>query len=200
MKIKEAKYELTAVQPSQYPAGNLPEFAFAGRSNVGKSSVINSLLNRKNLARVGSKPGRTKEMNFYNIDNILRFVDLPGYGYAGVSKSKKSSWGEMAEVYLTTRKQLKAVILLVDIRHKPSADDIQMNEWLMINNVPYIVSATKSDKVKRGEIKNRLNEISSVLKLSEINKPITSSSVEKHGMNMLWEAIENNLKSDEIIL
>ncbi len=197
MKIKEANYEVTAVKPSQYPFGNLPEFAFAGRSNVGKSSVINALLNRKNLARVGSKPGKTREMNFYNIDNVLRFVDLPGYGYAGVSKTKKTSWGEMAEVYLTTRNQLRAVILLVDIRHKPSAEDIQMNEWLMINKVPYIVVATKSDKVKRGDIKARLDEISGVLKLSEENRPITSSSVEKQGMNMLWEAIENKIKSNE---
>lgn len=190
MKINEAFYEVTAVKTSQYPIGDLPEFAFVGRSNVGKSSLINFLTGRKNLARVSTKPGKTREMNFYNIDNTIRFVDLPGYGYAGVSKAKMSSWGPMAEEYFKTRKQFKAVVFLVDIRHKPSKDDVQMHEWLTSNDVPYIVVATKSDKVTRRDLNNRLHEISTVFKLSENNKPIPFSCVDKKGVELFWEKVE----------
>ncbi len=190
MKIKEAFYEVTAVKPSQYPIGDLPEFAFVGRSNVGKSSLINFLTGRKNLARVSTKPGKTREMNFYNIDNIIRFVDLPGYGYAGVSKAKMSSWGPMAEEYFKTRKQFKAVIFLVDIRHKPSKDDLQMHQWLTLNDIPFIVVATKSDKVSRSDLNNKLNDIGTAFELPENNKAIPISCVDKKGSDLFWEKVE----------
>ena len=141
--ISKARFELTAVKPEQYPASSLPEFALIGRSNVGKSSIINSLLNRKGIARVSSTPGKTREINFYNIDDKIYFVDLQGYGYANVSKEKKSTWGDIIEIYLTTRLQLRALIMLVDIRHKPSDYDKVMFDWLMAKGMPFLIVATK---------------------------------------------------------
>ena len=130
MEIRDASYEITAVKPEQYPKGLLPEVALVGRSNVGKSSVINALLNRKNLARVSSTPGKTRGINFYNIDQRLYFADLPGYGYAAVSKTMKASWDEMIGTYLHARDQLKLILMLVDIRHAPSKEDKMMYEWI----------------------------------------------------------------------
>ncbi|WP_303974615.1 ribosome biogenesis GTP-binding protein YihA/YsxC, partial [Streptococcus merionis] len=135
----------------KYPADALPEIAMAGRSNVGKSSFINGLLNRKNLARTSSKPGKTQQLNFYNIDDHLRFVDVPGYGYAKVSKTERAKWGKMIEEYLTSRENLRAVVSLVDMRHEPTADDVQMYEFLKYYDIPVIVVATKSDKIPRGK-------------------------------------------------
>ena len=153
MNLNNARYELTAVRSDQYPGGSIPEVAFVGRSNVGKSSIINALLNRKNLARVASTPGKTREINFYNIDDSMYLVDLPGYGYASVARDKKLSWGETIETYLNLRLQLKLVILLVDIRHKPSADDRMMYEWICERNAPHLVVATKSDKIPKSMVK-----------------------------------------------
>ena len=129
MNIQNASIKVSAVSPKQYPADNLPEIAFAGRSNVGKSSFINKMLNRRNLARTSATPGKTAQINFYNIDDTIYFVDLPGYGYAAVSKQEKKKWGLMMEEYLNTRENLRHTLLLVDSRHKPTADDVQMAEW-----------------------------------------------------------------------
>ncbi|HHV98395.1 MAG TPA: YihA family ribosome biogenesis GTP-binding protein [Clostridiaceae bacterium] len=187
--INNARFEITAVSPEQYPEGGLPEIAFVGRSNVGKSSIINALLNRNKLARVASTPGKTKEINFYNIDNSLRFVDLPGYGYASVSKSKKSSWGEIIETYLNTRNELKMLIMLVDIRHTPTSDDVLMHDWIQHSNLPYIVVATKADKISRNQLAGRLKDIRSALHTGENVQIIPFSSVSKQGRDEIWGKI-----------
>jgi GTP-binding protein len=184
--VNNAKYELTAVKPEQYPASILPEIAFIGRSNVGKSSIINTLLNRRNLARVASTPGKTREINFYNIDEKLYFVDLPGYGYAKVSKEKKSTWGEIIETYLYTRSQLKLVILLVDIRHAPSEDDKVMYEWILSHVVPHIVVATKADKIPRSQVNSKLQDIKTSLGILEGMTLIPYSSETKQGRDEIW--------------
>ena len=190
MIINNAKYELTAVKPEQYPVSHLPEIAFVGRSNVGKSSIINSLANRKSMARVGATPGMTREINFYNIDEKLYFVDLPGYGYASVSKSQKLDWGKVIETYLSTRNQLRLIIHLVDIRHEPTKDDVQMNQWLVHSNAPYIIVATKSDKISRSQVNVRLKEISKALELGVDTKVLPYSSENRHGKEELLKEIE----------
>ncbi len=190
MVLNNARFEITAVKPAQYPASNVPEVAFVGRSNVGKSSIINSLLNRKNLARVGAAPGKTREINFYNIDDSLYFVDLPGYGYASVSKGKKSTWFDIVETYLYSRLQLKLIIMLVDIRHAPSAEDKMMYDWLLANNVPHLIVASKSDKISRGQINPRLQEIVKVLGVKEGIAVIPFSSETKNGRDILLEHIQ----------
>ncbi|MDR2833758.1 MAG: ribosome biogenesis GTP-binding protein YihA/YsxC, partial [Streptococcaceae bacterium] len=145
MKVHNAQIVISAVKPEQYPETTMPEIALAGRSNVGKSSFINTLLDRKNLARTSSKPGKTQTLNFYNIEDVLHFVDVPGYGYAKVSKTERAKWGKMIETYLTNRENLKAVVSLVDMRHEPSQEDIQMYEFLKYYDIPVIVVATKAD-------------------------------------------------------
>ena len=191
MNLNNARYELTAVRPDQYPTNEIPEITFAGRSNVGKSSLINSLLNRRGLARVASKPGKTREINFYNIDDKIYFVDLPGYGYARVAKTIKSTWGEIIETYLTTRRQLSLIILLIDIRHSPTEDDVLMHNWLETIGIPYMVVATKLDKIPRAKVKERLLDIRQVLSLNEKIKIIPFSSETKQGRDELWEEINS---------
>ncbi|MCX7709679.1 MAG: ribosome biogenesis GTP-binding protein YihA/YsxC [Clostridia bacterium] len=191
MNLNNAKFELSAVKPAQYPATSVPEVAFAGRSNVGKSSIINTLLNRKSIARVGAAPGKTREINFYNIDQVLYFVDLPGYGYASVSKEKKSTWGAIIETYLNTRQQLKLIIMMVDIRHKPTEDDKMMYNWIVSNHLQHIVVASKADKISRGQIKARLQEISSTLGIEEGVTIIPFSSEKRTGKEELWNCINN---------
>ncbi|MFZ5986267.1 MAG: ribosome biogenesis GTP-binding protein YihA/YsxC [Bacillota bacterium] len=193
MNLNNARYELTAVRPEQYPKSSIPEITFVGRSNVGKSSLINSLLNRKNLARVASKPGKTREINFYNIDDKLYFVDLPGYGYARVSKSIKATWGEVIETYLTTRKQLKLAIMLVDIRHSPSEDDRLMHQWLVNTDKPHLIVATKLDKIPRSKVKERLLDIRQTLKLDEGVSIIPFSSETKQGKDELLNEIKTHI-------
>jgi GTP-binding protein len=188
--LRNPRYELTAVKPEQYPVNTIPEIAFVGRSNVGKSTIINTLLNRKKLARVSGTPGKTREINFYNVDDILYFVDLPGYGYASVSKEKKSSWGEFIETYLTIREQLKLIILLVDIRHEPSADDKQMYYWVMEKNIPHIIVATKADKIPRAQVHPRANEIRKSLQASQEINIIPYSSETRVGIEDIWKNIE----------
>lgn len=151
MKVHNAEIVISAVSPKQYPETDLPEIALAGRSNVGKSSFINTLIDRKNLARTSGKPGKTQTLNFYLIENALHFVDVPGYGYAKVSKTERAKWGEMIETYITSRKQLRAVVSLVDVRHDPSKEDIQMYDFLKYYGIPVIVVATKADKIPRGK-------------------------------------------------
>jgi len=150
MLIKSSQFIISAVSPQQYPEDNLPEIALVGRSNVGKSSLINTLINRRGLARTSSTPGKTQLLNFYLINNDFYFVDLPGYGYAKVDKGTKRSWGKMIETYLTERKNLVGVIQLVDARHPPTADDIIMQEWLQHQELPYFIVTTKIDKISRG--------------------------------------------------
>lgn len=189
MVIKTATYMLTAFKPEQYPNHQLPEVALVGRSNVGKSSLINALVNRKNLAKQSATPGKTRGLNFYDIDRRLYFVDLPGYGYAKVSKAEKEFWGRMIETYLNTRKQLNLIIMLVDIRHTPSTDDQMMYQWLTAWNKPNLVVATKLDKISRGQVKKRLDDIRSTLKMSDIEPVISFSAKTKQGRDEIWERI-----------
>ena len=193
MIVKNAKYELTAVRPDQYPVNTIPEVAFVGRSNVGKSSIINSLLNRKNLARVGATPGKTRELNFYNVDEVLYFVDLPGYGYASVSKGRKSSWGEFIETYLSSRGQLKMLIMLVDVRHLPSNDDKVMYEWIAHSKLPHIVVATKIDKIPRSQLQAKVSDIRKTLQMNNDIRVIPFSSVAKQGKDDVWSVIDGVL-------
>ena len=189
LNINNARFELTAVKPSQYPANNIPEMAFVGKSNVGKSSVINTLLNRKNLARVGSAPGKTRVINFYNIDDKAYFVDLPGYGYANVSKSDKSVWGKMIETYLHSRKYLELILMLVDIRHTPTDNDVLMYEWIRSYNLLHLIIAAKSDKIPRGRVNSRISDIRLTLSCTDEIPVIPFSSITKQGRDEIWEQI-----------
>lgn len=153
MKIIKSEYTASAVNPNQYPVGSQPEIALAGRSNVGKSSLINKFINRKALARTSSIPGKTQTLNFYNINDSWYFVDLPGYGYAKVSKDIKNTWGKFIEDYLTSRPQLIGIIQIVDIRHPPTKDDKEMFEWLQFRGLPYLLVITKADKIPKGQWK-----------------------------------------------
>lgn len=190
MKVHNAEILISAVSPKQYPEENLPEIALAGRSNVGKSSFINTLIDRKNLARTSSKPGKTQTLNFYLIENTFRFVDVPGYGYAKVSKSERAKWGEFIETYLTQREFLRAVICVVDFRHEPSREDVQMYQFLKFYQVPAIVVATKSDKIPRGKWNKHESIIKKALEFDPHDSFITFSSETKEGKEKAWDAIE----------
>lgn len=180
---------LSATNKSHYPQDDIPEVALAGRSNVGKSSFINTMLNRKNLARTSGKPGKTQLLNFFNIDDKLRFVDVPGYGYARVSKKEREKWGKMIEEYLTSRENLKAVVSLVDLRHEPSADDVQMYEFLKYYEIPVILVATKADKIPRGKWNKHESMIKKKLDFDKTDTFIIFSSVNKTGVEEAWDAI-----------
>ena len=180
---------LSAANKSHYPQDDIPEVALAGRSNVGKSSFINTMLNRKNLARTSGKPGKTQLLNFFNIDGKLRFVDVPGYGYARVSKKEREKWGKMIEEYLTSRENLKAVVSLVDLRHEPSADDVQMYEFLKYYEIPVILVATKADKIPRGKWNKHESMIKKKLDFDKTDTFIIFSSVNKTGVEEAWDAI-----------
>lgn len=184
-----AEILLSAANKSHYPQDVIPEIALAGRSNVGKSSFINTLLNRKNLARTSGKPGKTQLLNFFNIDNQLRFVDVPGYGYAKVSKTERAKWGRMIEEYLTTRENLRAVVSLVDFRHEPSADDVQMYEFLKYYEIPVIVVATKADKIPRSKWNKHESVIKKRLDFDKNDDFLIFSSVNKDGLDAAWDAI-----------
>ncbi len=178
--FQNAEFEKSAVSKEQYPKSGMLEFAFAGRSNVGKSSLINKVLNRKSLARVSGTPGKTITINFYNIDKKIYLVDLPGYGYAKRSKEEVAKWGEMMEDYLANREQLVQTILLVDSRHTPTAQDVQMAEWIRHYHDRLVVVATKLDKLKKSEIDERLDDIANTLELTEddVMIPFTVNSDE----------------------
>lgn len=180
---------LSATNKSHYPQDDIPEVALAGRSNVGKSSFINTMLNRKNLARTSGKPGKTQLLNFFNIDDKLRFVDVPGYGYARVSKKEREKWGKMIEEYLTSRENLRAVVSLVDLRHEPSADDVQMYEFLKYYEIPVILVATKADKIPRGKWNKHESMIKKKLDFDKTDTFIIFSSVNKTGVEEAWNAI-----------
>ena len=180
---------LSATNKSHYPQDDIPEVALAGRSNVGKSSFINTMLNRKNLDRTSGKPGKTQLLNFFNIDDKLRFVDVPGYGYARVSKKEREKWGKMIEEYLTTRDNLRAVVSLVDLRHEPSSDDVQMYEFLKYYEIPVILVATKADKIPRGKWNKHESMIKKKLDFDKTDTFIIFSSVNKTGVEEAWNAI-----------
>ncbi|MFM1583292.1 ribosome biogenesis GTP-binding protein YihA/YsxC, partial [Helcococcus ovis] len=179
MKIINPELEKIAVKPEQYPSNNLPEIALAGRSNVGKSSLINSLVNRKNLARTSSKPGKTRTVNFYNIDGKFRLVDLPGYGYAAVSKSEKDKWAETIETYLSVRENLREVILLVDIRHEPTENDVMMYNWIIEMGFSGYVIATKLDKIGKSRLQQHIKTVATKLGIDDRKKIIYYSSETK---------------------
>ena len=189
MIIKKAELETVAVKKNQYPADDIAEIAFAGRSNVGKSSLLNLLTNRKNLARVSGNPGKTRTINFYRINDSFRIVDLPGYGYAKVSKSVSENWGEMMEEYLRGRKCLKKVVQLVDIRHAPSAQDVQMYEYLRYYGFDGLVASTKADKVSKNERQKCLCVIRQTLGLGENDIVIPVSSLKREGHDRLLDEI-----------
>ena len=191
MIIRKAELEATAVRADQYPPDDLPEIAFAGRSNVGKSSLLNLLTGRKSLARVSGSPGKTRTINFYRINDRFRIVDLPGYGYAKVSKSESEKWGEMMERYLEHREGLRKVVQLVDIRHRPTAQDVQMYEYLRYYGLDGIVVATKADKLSRNEQAKQLREIRKVLGMKPDDLLLPVSALKRTGQETLWGVMES---------
>ena len=198
-KIKNSDFVTSAVKKDQYPVTGLPEIAFVGRSNVGKSSIINALTNRRKLAKVSQTPGKTRLINFFEINNNeLYLVDLPGYGYAKVSKTEKASWGNTIETYLGSREELKRVVLLVDSRHKPTADDIQMHEWIKFYGYDEVIIATKSDKLSNNELRKSEKIIKDTLKLGKEDKLYFFSSVNKKGKDELIDKLFGPLVESEI--
>lgn len=177
---------ISAVESKQYPETGLPEIALSGRSNVGKSTFINTLISRKKVARTSSKPGKTQTLNFFNIDEQLIFVDVPGYGYAKVSKKQREQFGKMIEQYLTTRKELKCVIQLIDIRHKPPQDDILMYDYLKHFEIPTIIVATKEDKIPKGKVQKHLKIIRETLEIESEDVLISYSSLNKDKTDNIW--------------
>ena len=195
MVIKKAELEAVAVKKNQYPEDNTAEIAFAGRSNVGKSSLLNLLTNRRSLARVSGNPGKTRTINFYRINDAFRIVDLPGYGYAKLSKSVTENWGAMMEAYFQNRQGLKKVVQLVDIRHAPSAQDQQMYDYLRHYGLDGIVVATKADKVSRNELQKCIKTIRQTLKLGPEDLVIPVSALKKTGYKELLAEIEKLLEA-----
>lgn len=196
MKVTKSEIVISAVKPEQYPDSGLPEIALAGRSNVGKSSFINTLINRKNLARTSSKPGKTQTLNFYIINDLLHFVDVPGYGFAKVSKTEREAWGRMIETYLTRREELKAVVQIVDLRHPPSNDDIMMYNFLKHYELPVIVIATKSDKIPKGKWDKYKKAVKESLKMESGDPLILFSSETKKGKEEAWAAIKHMIHQE----
>lgn len=193
MVIKHVALDIVCGITSTLPKNQVPEIAFAGKSNVGKSSLINALLNRKSLARTSASPGKTQTINFYNVNHEMYLVDLPGYGYAKVSQSVKEQWGKLIERYLHQSKQLKAVFLLVDIRHEPSENDKTMYNWILHNGYQPIIIATKADKLKRSQIPKQVKAIKEGLKLAPGSVVIPFSAQTKQGREEIWNLAEQLL-------
>lgn len=198
MKIKNSQFVISAVAKSQYPDDQLPEFAFAGRSNVGKSSLINMLLNRKGLAKTSSTPGKTQLVNFYDIDGLFRFVDLPGYGFAKVSKAQKEGWGNIIDTYLNTRQNLLEVFQLVDIRHSPTREDKDMYAWIKSAGFNGIVIATKSDKLNRNQAAQQIKLIRKELGMEKDDVIIQVSSQNRDGKYEFWDTINALFEANDI--
>jgi GTP-binding protein len=196
MVIKNVALETVIGVTSKVPQNDMPEIAFAGKSNVGKSSLINALMNRKSLARTSAQPGKTQTINFYNINDELYFVDLPGYGFARVSQQEKEKWGKMVEKYLRQSKVLKAVFLLIDIRHDPSANDKQMYEWILANGFHPIIIATKSDKINRSQLNKQIKAIKMGLQVDKDTIVIPFSAQTKQGREEIYEVIDGIIQDN----
>lgn len=192
MKVKKAEFVISAYSSDDYPVQNWPEFAFAGRSNVGKSSLINKLINKKNLARVSSQPGRTQSINFYNIDDRFFLVDLPGYGFAKVPIKVKEEWGKLLDDYLVNRSNLRGIIQIVDARHKPTKDDQVMVNWLKNTGFPFMLVATKVDKIAKGKRKKQEKLIKDTLSISHEDPFVFFSANTSEGKNVIDKFILDN--------
>lgn len=197
MIIKNVNLETVCGYTSKLPDNDKPEIAFAGKSNVGKSSLINALMNRKSLARISSQPGKTQTINFYNINDVMYLTDLPGYGYAKVSASEKEKWGKMIERYLHTSRQLRAVFLLIDIRHDPSANDRTMYEWIAYQGYEPIIIATKLDKIKRSQVQKQVKAIRTGLGAKPGTVIITFSAETKQGRDEIWALMDSIVLGEE---
>ena len=194
MNLNNAKFEISVMNKSQYPKGRTPEIVLAGKSNVGKSSFINSMLNRKSLARTSSEPGKTRQINFYNIDQRLYFVDLPGYGYSKMSKAEQEKVADSINNYLKNRQNINLIILLVDIRHKPTENDLQMLEYVQATGKHYIVLANKADKIAKTKVKSYVNDLAKTLKVDD-DLIFPYSSETKEYVDEIWDVIYESLEA-----
>ena len=194
MHIQNVEFLVSAVSPAQYPEPLIPEIALAGRSNVGKSSFINAMINRKKLARTSSKPGKTQQLNYYQVEDWFYFVDVPGYGYAKVSKKEKGKWANMLQTYFSERENLELALLIVDFRHKPTKDDIAMKDFFVHYNIPYFVIATKTDKAKKSQWSKHMSEIYRTLNLETVDQILPFSAETKEGSEEAWEIITDVLQ------
>lgn len=194
MDVNNVELIISAVRPEQYPETDLPEYALAGRSNVGKSSFINTMIRRKSMARISQKPGKTQTLNFYKIEEALFFVDVPGYGFAKVSKTEREKWGVMIETYITSREQLRGVIQIVDLRHKPTEDDRMMYEFLKHYDIPVIVVATKADKIPRSKWQKNAKIVRETLDFDPDDKFVLFSSETKMGKDEAWQFIKEGME------
>ncbi|MCP3923868.1 MAG: YihA family ribosome biogenesis GTP-binding protein [Desulfobacterales bacterium] len=197
MILKSSEFVTSAVNPEHYPKASLPEVAFAGRSNVGKSSLINTLLNRKKLVKTSSTPGRTQLINFFDINKEFTFVDLPGYGYAKVPKKVKKDWGQMIETYITKRETLRCVILLLDVRRTPGKEEFDIINWLDQNMIPYLIVLTKADKFSNQQREKQYKKIAKTLEVDKKELTLFSSK-SRLGKDVLWNKIEHYLALDTI--
>lgn len=197
MKITNAEFIISAVGPAQYPDDGFPEIGLAGRSNVGKSSLINKMIMRKNLARTSSQPGKTQQLNYYRINDSMYFVDVPGYGYAKVSKVQRAAWGKMIEAYFRERDALRLVLLVVDLRHPPTEDDYMMHQWLTHYEVPVAVVATKADKVPKSRWPKHLKQVRTTLGLHADTPLVLFSAETGQGREELWDIILSHQSSGE---
>ena len=195
MKITSAEFIKSAVWPPQYPPAIMPEIAFVGRSNVGKSSLINVLVGRKNLAKTSNTPGRTQLINFFKINDQISFVDLPGYGFAKVAQSVKKDWGDMIEAYLRERQSLCLVVLILDIRREPNNDDLSLRDWLANYRIPYLYVLTKADKLSNNQAIAQKRAIEKMLQASSDQRPILFSAKTQKGKMDIWQFLENHLSS-----
>lgn len=191
MKVTKAEIVISAVAQAQYPKTNLPEIALAGRSNVGKSSFINKMIGRKNLVRTSSKPGKTRTLNFYTINDAFYFVDVPGYGYAKVSKTEREKWGKMIEEYFESREQLRVVVLVVDIRHKPTKEDMQMFHYVTYLNIPLLIIATKLDKIAKTKRTQHIKQINAHFESDGDVTIIPFSAETGENKEAVWKAMEH---------
>ena len=190
MIVKNPKFEISAVSPKQYPTNNLPEIVLVGKSNVGKSSFINTMINRKKLARTSSEPGKTRQINFYNIDDLFYFVDLPGYGYSKMSKKEQAQVGSFTDTYLKNRKQISLVVFLLDIRHKPTENDRLMYDYVIRSGLPFIIIANKADKIAITKVDGAVKDLQSTLNPMKDAIFLPFSAERKIYQEAVWEEIE----------
>ena len=195
MIVKNPKFEISAVGPKQYPSGNLPEIVLAGKSNVGKSYFINTMINRKSLARTSSEPGKTRQINFYNIDSKFYFVDLPGYGYSKMTKKEQDRVGQFIEEYLFNRKNIACIVLLIDIRHKPSENDVMMFNYIRSIGAPHIVIANKADKIAPTKVSSYVEDLRNHLQANSDDIILPFSSEKKIYTDTVWEELEKYINN-----